>query len=134
MLKLQSKYKILSLAVPLIIIINVIVYLFWFIASDSHSDLIFMVNNFLVSWSGLEEGRYWTILSSAFSHNMFWHLLMNMFVLSSFGRIVEATLGTLNFLKFYLVAAVISSLGHAVVSYGCDQPMMCDNQAALSNP
>ncbi|MDH4467792.1 MAG: rhomboid family intramembrane serine protease [Bacteriovoracaceae bacterium] len=117
MLKRKSKYKILSIVVPLIIFINIIVYLFWFLASGTETQLIFMSNNFLVSWNGLEESRYWTILTSAFSHNRIWHLFMNMFVLGSFGRIVEATLGTFHFLKFYLLAACVSSLGHAFVSY-----------------
>ncbi len=39
-----------------------------------------------------------------------------MFVLSSFGGIVEMVIGTRRFLSFYLVAAVCSSLAHSFVS------------------
>lgn len=76
----------------------------------------FMNDNFLVSWTRLLEGRYWTLLTSAFSHNMFLHILLNMFVLNSFGPIIERTIGSKRFLGFYLIAGMIGSFGHTVVS------------------
>lgn len=75
-----------------------------------------MTENFLVSWTDLVEGRYWTLLTSAFSHNMLLHIALNMFVLNSFGTIVERTLGPRRFLAFYLIAGVVGSLGHVLVS------------------
>lgn len=102
--------------VPFIIFINVGIFVLWSASGDSEVDSQFMADNFLVSWNGLISGRYWTLISSAFSHNMFWHFLLNMFVLNSFGRVIERALGAKHFLKFYFSAAVISSLGHAVVS------------------
>ncbi len=75
-----------------------------------------MAQNFLVSWDGLVTGQFWTLITSVFSHNMFLHFFMNMFVLNSFGPILEKILGFSRFLKFYFVAGVVSSLSHAVVS------------------
>jgi membrane associated rhomboid family serine protease len=75
-----------------------------------------MMAHFLVSWDSLIEGRYWTLITSAFSHNEFWHLILNMFVLSSFGPVIQIVIGTKRFLAFYFVAAIISSFGHALVS------------------
>ena len=75
-----------------------------------------MINNFLMSFTGLMEGRIWTLLTSVFSHNILLHLIMNMLVLLSFGPIVEAALGRTRFLKFYLCAGAFSSLCHALVS------------------
>ncbi|MBK9041057.1 MAG: rhomboid family intramembrane serine protease [Bdellovibrionales bacterium] len=75
-----------------------------------------MMNHFLVSWSSITDGRSWTLLTSAFSHNMFLHFLMNMYVLSSFGPIVERLLGSFRFFGFYLFAGIVSSLCHALVS------------------
>jgi rhomboid-like protein len=98
-------------AVRLIISLNIIVYLCWWLM-----DLQFMADNFLVSWAGLMEGRLWTLLTSEFSHNIFWHIFLNMFVLNSFGLFVEKSLGTKSFFRFYLSAAVISSLGHCIIS------------------
>lgn len=83
----------------------------------------FMMKHFLVSWSALGEGRLWTLFSSVFSHNMFFHIFLNMFVLLSFGPPLESRLGTRRFVSFYLVAGVIASLAHAAVSnFLMDQP------------
>jgi membrane associated rhomboid family serine protease len=100
------------LIVPLILAVNVAVFLLWF----SASRLEFMVDNFTVSWEGLEQGRYWILLTAVFSHNLFFHILINMFVLNSFGSVIEEALGSFRFLRFYLVAGIISSLTHALVS------------------
>jgi rhomboid-like protein len=102
-----------AIAVPMIILINIFVFLWW---GFSHNNPQFMLDNFTISWTGLAEGRYWTLLTSAFSHNLLWHIFLNMFVLSSFGTIMENILGFQSFLKFYLSAAVVSSLSHAIVS------------------
>lgn len=101
-------------AVPVIIIINLVIYLLWNYTPSTQPDLMSL--HFLVSWEALAAGRYWTLLTSAFSHLMLWHLFMNMYVLNSFGPVLEQALGTSRFIKFYLVAAVISSFSHAVVS------------------
>ena len=102
--------------VPTIITLNVVIYLLWLFTASETAEANFMTNNFLVSWSALTEGRVWVLLTAAFSHNWLWHLLLNMFVLSSFGPIVEMTLGSKRFLRFYIAASLVSSLGHAAVS------------------
>ncbi|MGE0526419.1 MAG: rhomboid family intramembrane serine protease [Bdellovibrionales bacterium] len=102
------------LVVPALISINVIVFLMWTMAGSEGVE--FMVNNFTVSWTSLREGRYWVLLTSVFSHNALFHILLNMFVLNSFGSLLEAVLGRGSFLRFYLVAGVISSFCHAFVS------------------
>jgi membrane associated rhomboid family serine protease len=106
------------LLVPLIIAINVVVFFMWHFL-----PLPFMMRHFAVSWVALEEGRYWVLLTSVFSHSFLFHLLINMFVLYSFGRFLEQILGRQRFLTFYLVAGVIGSLSHAVLSnYYIHQP------------
>jgi rhomboid-like protein len=104
----------LMIAIPIMIFINAIVYILWNTPFGSESN--FMVNNFLVSWSGLAEGRYWILLTSVFSHSSFFHFLINMFVLNSFGTVVLQSIGLKRFLRFYLVAGVFSSFCHAAVS------------------
>lgn len=96
-----------------IIFINILVFLAWNI-SGVEPD--FMVNNFLVSWDGLMDGRIWTLITSVFSHNMFLHILINMYVLNSFGPIVLMTIGKRNFLIFYFGAGIFSSFCHAFIS------------------
>lgn len=75
-----------------------------------------MMDNFTVSWDLVKEGHYLNLLTSVFSHTFFFHLLINMYVLQSFGSLLERVLGSSRFLFFYLVAGIISSLSHCLVS------------------
>lgn len=99
--------------VPIIIALNIIVFLLW--AFSGHSPQ-FMEENFSVSFTGVSAGHYWTLLTSVFSHTLFWHLFLNMFVLRSFGTLLERVLGSWRFLKFYLSAGIAGSLVHILVS------------------
>lgn len=98
-----------------IILVNVGVFLAWQYAFYQ-GNLNFMGENFLVSYNALEQGRYWSLLTSVFSHNMFLHIFINMFVLNSFGPIVLQVTGKRSFLKFYLLAGLSGSLLHALTS------------------
>ena len=98
----------------IILAINIWVYYMWSQKGAYHQE--WMRDNFLVSWDALREGRYWTLLTSVFSHNWDMHLLCNMVVLWSFGGIFEEILGRVRFLSFYLIAGVFSSLCHCLVS------------------
>lgn len=100
--------------VPRIIKINILVFFLWYLMSMVNPE--FMVKNFLVSWTTIGDGRIWTLLTSAFSHNMFFHLFINMFVLFNFGLMVENYLGAKRFLIFYLLAGITGSLLHCIVS------------------
>ena len=96
--------------------LNILVFIAWSLAKGNIERMEFMVMNFLVSWLHLEQQYYWTLLTAAFSHNMLWHLLLNMLVLLSFGPTLEMVLGKKRFITFYLSAAIISSFSHAAVS------------------
>lgn len=106
--------------VSVLIFVNILVFLTWLAAALGYTNATinetFMEQHFLVSWNALEEGRYWTLLTSAFSHTLFLHIFLNMFVLQSFGPIVQSVLGFKRFAIFYFTAAIISSLSHAAVS------------------
>lgn len=94
-----------------LILVNVAVFILW------HTQgLAFMENNFQVSWSALLEGRPWVLLTSVFSHITLLHLFVNMFVLNSFGRFLEQFLGPKFYLGFYVVAGIVASFSHAVLS------------------
>lgn len=83
----------------------------------------FMINNFLVSWDHLATGRIWTLITSVFSHNMFFHIFLNMYVFYGFGTVIENELGSKRFLKFYLLAGITASISHVTVStYLMGQP------------
>ncbi|MCB0412087.1 MAG: rhomboid family intramembrane serine protease [Bdellovibrionales bacterium] len=97
---------------PTIIVINVIVYLMW----NGMADPEYMQRNFLCSWTRVEAGMYWTLLTTVFSHNMLWHIFINMFVLSSFGSFLESRLGSRRFLWLYLIAGISASIVHCLTS------------------
>lgn len=101
-----------------LIAINIIVFLMWIGATPKSWNITpaFMEAHFLVSWSALSEGRYWTLLTSVFSHLWVLHLFVNMFVLNSFGRFLERFLGPRFYIGFYLVAGIVASLAHSAVS------------------
>ena len=75
-----------------------------------------MTENFLVSTLHLEHLRVWTLITAAFSHNELWHLALNMFVLWSFGTVLEHLWGTRVFVFVYLAAAVVASVSHCALS------------------
>lgn len=100
--------------VRLILLTNVIVFALWSWGGPAIND--WLITNTLVSWDGLVAGRYWILITSVFSHQLFIHLLLNMYVLSSFGTLLERLLRPKRFLLFYFAAGIVGSLAHACVS------------------
>jgi len=103
-------------ALPVIVGINVIVFLLWLVAVHGSDLWTFLATNFLVSTHRLEQGMWWTLVTAAFSHQELWHLALNMIVLWSFGSVLERLVGVRVFTVFYLSAAVVSSASHCFVS------------------
>lgn len=98
-----------------IVILNLLVFLGWSFAT-SREEFYFMAENFLVSWNHLASGYWWVLVTSVFSHNLFFHLMINMLALLSFSRIMVMVMGSLNFVLFYLLAGIVGSLMHALTS------------------
>lgn len=110
-----------SLVVPIFLFLNGIVFMLW----QFKETVEFMYEHFLVSYSGLMSGQYYTLLTSVFSHNMLFHFFINMFVLHSFGPFLERYLGSFRFVKLYVVFGIMGSLSHCLTSaYLLDQPTM----------
>jgi membrane associated rhomboid family serine protease len=61
---------------------------------------------------------WWQFLTAGFTHdpNNIWHILGNMFVLFVFGRDIEARYGSREFLRFYLAALLVASIGWCLVT------------------
>lgn len=102
--------------VQAILAINVVVFLGWIGARMSPGLRQLMVIDFLVSPSRILAGRWWTVLTSVFSHSELWHLLINLLVLWSFGPVIERVLGRRRFVAFYLGTGVLASISHCVTS------------------
>ncbi|KAJ2306768.1 hypothetical protein IWW55_001289 [Coemansia sp. RSA 2706] len=106
--------------VYLIIAINGVVFILWQTAVSRKESLgdaslvATMVKHFSAMWPNLAEGRVWTLVTPAFSHVESMHLLLNMFMLYSFGTDIARLLGKRRFLLFYLGAACCGNLISAV--------------------
>lgn len=104
-----------SRIIQALIMVNGGVFLAWLV-SIYQGTPTFMYENFLVSWKALTEGRAWVLVTSVFSHNAFFHIFINMYVLHSFGNVIAQILGEKRFLTFYFFAGINGSLIHALSS------------------
>ncbi|KAJ1866426.1 hypothetical protein H4R99_003247 [Coemansia sp. RSA 1722] len=122
-----------------IIALNGAVFLVWQSAkgrSNSFGDnslTNWMIKNFTTMWVNLSEGRLWTLVTPAFSHIDPMHLLINMFVLYSFGIDLARQLTPKRFLAFYLGAAVCGNVISAVIR-GVVMPMSSGDHRAKAQP
>ncbi len=80
--------------------------------SQSNPDLIECYVRYqdgeLEQASPISYFKPWQILSSAFTHGGFFHILMNMMFLSSIGTMVELVVGGRRFLEFYIFCSIVS--------------------------
>lgn len=60
--------------------------------------------------SGVADGAYWRLLTSAFLHEGVLHIAFNMYALYLFGPFVERALGIWRFVAAYLTMAIASSV------------------------
>ena len=111
-LSLAIRHK--RIFVPIIIALNILVFVMWHfrIGLSAHK----MEYYFLASQESLLAGDFICLLGSAFSHIAFFHLFINMLVLSNFGSLLEAVIGSRFFIIFYLAAGIFASLCHCLVS------------------
>ena len=103
-------------AVPIILVINIVVFLMWWYSEGDREFYVFMRDNFSVSLTGVKNWRPWILLTAAFSHYYGMHLFVNMFVLYSFGTVMEKVLGTRRFVIFYLLGCFVASVAHVLLS------------------
>ncbi|XP_040368120.1 RHOMBOID-like protein 12, mitochondrial isoform X2 [Rosa chinensis] len=73
-----------------------------------------MVKNFTLSLYIITSGRLHTLITSAFSHLVVEDILLNMFLLSVFGKDVGRTFGPEFLLKLYLAGAIGGSVFYLV--------------------
>ena len=71
-----------------------------------------------LSAAGIEEGRWWQLITHAFLHGNIWHLLFNMLALWFAGHIVERVMGTGRFVALYAASAVAGGLAQTFLEGG----------------
>lgn len=93
-----------------LIIINVLAFLLEIVAGGSIIDA-------LALWPLGPQFQPWQIVSYAFLHGSFTHLLFNMFGLYMFGADLERTWGARRFLNYYLVSAISAAVTQLIVCF-----------------
>lgn len=96
-----------------LIIINVVVFLFLQLSRDE----AFTLHDWFAASPAttLHKMRLWQLLTATFLHAGLLHLVGNMYFLWIVGREMEALYGSRDFLAFYLIAAVVSTLACVVI-------------------
>jgi len=70
----------------------------------------------LIPQKVFSDFQAWRLVTATFCHGGPWHLLWNMLFLWWFGRELEALHGSREFLVFYLIAGIVSSLAWALAT------------------
>ena len=70
----------------------------------------YMIRNVALSRRNIHDGKYHTLLTSAFAHAELGHLGLNMMTLYFFGGPLAGLLGPSRFMRLYLGGALVSSV------------------------
>ena len=89
------------------------------------------LKEFIFTWGSIparfisDPGTFWTtIFSAMFLHGGWFHILNNMWVLMIFGDNVEASMGRIRYLLFYLLSGVAAALLQAYILPTSTVPMI----------
>jgi membrane associated rhomboid family serine protease len=98
-------------AVFVLILVNVLVFLFEIYAGDSNDPQVLHRIGALEPDAVAVQGEYWRLFTALFLHGGFLHLGFNLFALYVLGPPLERSIGTIRFLACYLVSGLASSAG-----------------------
>ncbi|KAK5699951.1 hypothetical protein LTR97_006085 [Elasticomyces elasticus] len=101
---LQATYTIMAL--------NGAVFIAWQAAQSGNPELLKgLEKHFTASSNNWQRGRYWTLLTSAFSHRSVGHITGNLVALRTFGRALSwiPGVGLLHFMSLTLGSAIAGS-------------------------
>jgi membrane associated rhomboid family serine protease len=116
-----------------LVVANVVVYILCWLAGNSDPQLNNKIYGALSIGSDFftYPWEIWRLITAGFMHAAAWgpdtnsgvmHIAFNMFGLWMFGRFVEQRYGAKEFLRFYLLAIIVSSLIFAVSYYFLELP------------
>jgi membrane associated rhomboid family serine protease len=109
-----------------LLIANVVVFALQYLLHDSTT---FAITQHFALWpwgpsvsGALSDGQVitvgfevWQLVTYAFLHGSFTHILFNMFALYMFGGTIERTFGPRNFIIYYFVCAIVAAVAQLIV-------------------
>jgi len=86
----HSQFHSSNRMIRTLIVMNTSVFCVWAYARYANDKKLyrFLREHATLSWHNIKAGRYWTLVTSAFSHQDFAHFLFNMFMLNAFGGVL----------------------------------------------
>jgi membrane associated rhomboid family serine protease len=103
-------------AVFILILVNVLVFLFEMHAGDWNDPMVLHRIGALEPLVVLTQHEYWRLLTALFLHGGFLHLAFNLFALYVLGPELERSIGTIRFLACYLISGLASTTGVVVLT------------------
>ncbi|MEY2411349.1 MAG: hypothetical protein QOF48_4019 [Verrucomicrobiota bacterium] len=101
---------------PTIVILVLNVLFFYLKYVDGVRSQWAFLNYGALSLEGIRQGYIWQLITYQFLHGGLMHLLLNGFVLYSFGRPLEEALGKVAFLKLYLLSGLAGGILHLLLA------------------
>lgn len=100
---------------PLIIDINIVLFLLMVITSGSFGTLFLPDSDTLIKWGGnfkpyTLDGEWWRLFTCMFEHIGIIHLVMNMYALLYVGIFLEPILGKVKFIAAYVITGIAASM------------------------
>ena len=93
-----------------------------FTSGGDHLPLDPMTKNFALSLAGVEDGRFWQLLTFQFLHGNLLHLALNGITLYNFGRFMEQFIGRGKFLTLYFLSGIAGGLLQVAATWLLHQP------------
>ncbi|MBI4369170.1 MAG: rhomboid family intramembrane serine protease [Elusimicrobia bacterium] len=118
-----------SLKFPLIrnilILLNVGIFFYVYLSGASSVENVMMRYGFLGQvFANDMPGNFYRLVTYQFLHGGFGHLIGNMWYLWIFGDNIEAHLGSIKFLIFYLFSGFISCLAQVLINHSYAIPLI----------
>ncbi len=105
------------------LIINVLVYVYQLSISPADLEQFYLRYSAIPAY--IEDGHHLgTLISAMFLHGSWMHLIGNMLFLWVFADNIEATIGNVPFLLYYLLGGILASLAHVYFSPGSEIPSL----------
>ena len=99
---------------------NIVVFLYQFMLGQANNGFVMEYGSIPVEIMSGQD--YFTLFTSMFLHGGWMHLIMNMLFLWVFADNIEATIGNIPFVVFYLVGGLAASLAHIMFNTGSSIP------------